>query len=32
MNGLINGGPQPPGVVAIRPDAQGFLWLDRMAS
>jgi pimeloyl-ACP methyl ester carboxylesterase len=28
MKGLINGGPQPPGVVAIRPDAQGFLWLD----
>jgi pimeloyl-ACP methyl ester carboxylesterase len=28
MNGLINGGPQPAGVAAIRPDAQGFLWLD----
>jgi hypothetical protein len=28
MNSLINGGPQPPGVAAIRPDAQGFLWLD----
>src|SRR5215471_11028543 len=28
MNGLINGGPQPAGVVAIRPDTQGFLWLD----
>jgi hypothetical protein len=25
---LINGGPQPAGVVAIRPDASGFLWLD----
>ena len=28
MNGLINGGPQPAGVGAIRPDAEGFLWLD----
>jgi pimeloyl-ACP methyl ester carboxylesterase len=28
MNGLINGGPQPAGATAIRPDAQGFLWLD----
>jgi pimeloyl-ACP methyl ester carboxylesterase len=28
MNGLINSGPQPAGVAAIRPDAQGFLWLD----
>jgi pimeloyl-ACP methyl ester carboxylesterase len=28
MNGLINGGPQPAGVEAIRPDARGFLWLD----
>jgi len=28
MNGLINGGPQPAGAAAIRPDAQGFLWLD----
>jgi pimeloyl-ACP methyl ester carboxylesterase len=28
MNGLINGGPQPPGVAAIRPDARGYLWLD----
>src|SRR5262252_3878459 len=28
MNSLINGGPQPAGAAAIRPDAQGFLWLD----
>jgi pimeloyl-ACP methyl ester carboxylesterase len=28
MNGLINGGPQPAGAAAIRPDAQGYLWLD----
>jgi pimeloyl-ACP methyl ester carboxylesterase len=28
MNALINGGPQPAGVAAIRPDARGFLWLD----
>jgi pimeloyl-ACP methyl ester carboxylesterase len=28
MNSLINGGPQPAGVAAIRPDTQGFLWLD----
>jgi pimeloyl-ACP methyl ester carboxylesterase len=30
MQGLINGGQQPPGAAAIRPDAQGFLWLDPM--
>jgi pimeloyl-ACP methyl ester carboxylesterase len=29
MNGLINSGPQPAGAAAIRPDAGGFLWLDR---
>jgi pimeloyl-ACP methyl ester carboxylesterase len=29
MKGLINGGPQPAGAAAIRPDAQGVLWLDR---
>ena len=23
-----DGGPQPPGAVAIRPDQQGFMWLD----
>jgi hypothetical protein len=28
MNALINGGPQPAGAAAIRPDARGFLWLD----
>ncbi len=29
MKGLITGGPQPAVGAAIRPDAQGFLWLDR---
>jgi pimeloyl-ACP methyl ester carboxylesterase len=29
MKGLISGGPQPAGSAAIRPDALGFLWLDR---
>jgi pimeloyl-ACP methyl ester carboxylesterase len=28
MRALITGGPQPPGAVAIRADANGFLWLD----
>ena len=25
----LTAGPQPPGAAAIRPDKQGFLWLDR---
>ena len=29
MKSLITGGPQPAGGAAFRPDAQGFLWLDR---
>ena len=29
MKGLVNGGPQPAGAAAFRPDVQGFLWLDR---
>jgi pimeloyl-ACP methyl ester carboxylesterase len=28
MKALINGGPQPAGATAIRPDKQGYLWLD----
>lgn len=28
MKALINGGPQPAGAAAIRPDKQGYLWLD----
>ena len=28
LKGLINSGPAPAGSAAIRPDAQGFLWLD----
>ena len=28
MKTLITGGAQPPGAVAIRPDANGLLWLD----
>ena len=28
MKALINGGPQPAGASAIRPDKQGYLWLD----
>ena len=27
MKGLIDGGPQPPGAAAIRPDSRGYLWL-----
>ncbi len=29
MKALVTGGPQPAGAAAIRPDAQGFIWLDR---
>lgn len=29
MKALITGGPQQAGAAAIRPDAQGFIWLDR---
>ena len=29
MKGLINGGPQPAGAAAFRPDQAGFLWLDQ---
>lgn len=29
MKSLITGGPQPPIAAAFRPDAQGFIWLDR---
>ncbi len=28
MKGLINGGPQPAGAAAFRPDKAGFIWLD----
>jgi pimeloyl-ACP methyl ester carboxylesterase len=28
MKGLVNGGPPPAGAAAIRPDKQGYLWLD----
>ena len=28
MKALVNGGPQPAGASAIRPDKQGYLWLD----
>jgi pimeloyl-ACP methyl ester carboxylesterase len=28
MKGLIGGGPQPAGTTAIRPDANGLVWLD----
>jgi len=28
MKALINGGPPPAGASAIRPDKQGYLWLD----
>jgi pimeloyl-ACP methyl ester carboxylesterase len=29
MEGLINGGPQPAGAAALRPDSLGFILLDR---
>lgn len=29
MRTLVSEGPQPAGSAAIRPDAQGFIWLDR---
>ena len=28
LKALISGGPQPAGAAAIRPDKQGYLWLD----
>ena len=28
MKGLINGGPQPAGAAAFRPDKAGYFWLD----
>ncbi|GCE29934.1 alpha/beta hydrolase [Dictyobacter alpinus] len=29
MKDLVTSGPQPAGTAAIRPDTQGFIWLDR---
>lgn len=29
MRGLVNGGPQPAGAAALRPDPNGFMWLDQ---